>query len=61
MRLPKGRGYTVQVIDMTGRVVYAERGLEGTVTIDISRFIAGVYSVIAQNAHAKANTILVRE
>lgn len=61
LRLPTGSGYTVQVMDMTGRLVYSEGGLEGTVGIDVSELVGGIYKVIVQNAHTGEYSLLLKE
>lgn len=49
IELPQQQGFTISIIDVTGRILYTNKNAIGTVKVDCSSFTSGVYFVKAMN------------
>jgi hypothetical protein len=48
--LPVGESYTVQIVDLVGRVVYAAAVEDSRVDFDLSNLAQGQYKVVLRSA-----------
>ncbi len=49
IQLPTQQGFSLSVIDITGKVVYENKNATNTITIDATGFSTGVYFIKAIN------------
>jgi hypothetical protein len=59
--LPTRQNFNLQVVDITGHIVYINKNATGNITVDCSNFSSGVYFVKAINERTVLTGKLVKE